>query len=77
MPLSMLGLGTNAVVTGLSGKLEFKKLLSELGFVVGKQVEIIQYTIGNNIVFGIGGARLALDKSMAHCVQILPGSCKS
>lgn len=72
MPLSMMGLGSKAIVTELSGKIEVRKFLCELGFVVGKQVEIIQYTVGNSMIVAIDGARLALDRKMAHHIQIMP-----
>lgn len=71
MPLSMLGLGSKAKVVGLSGKPELNRFLAGLGFIVGNQVNVIQYTFGNNLIVGIGSSRLALDRKMAHCIHIL------
>ncbi|MBF0384312.1 MAG: ferrous iron transport protein A [Candidatus Omnitrophica bacterium] len=72
MPLSMLGLRNKGVVVGLRGKFDLKIFLAELGFVSGKEVEIMQYTSGNNLIVGLGGCRLALDRSLAHLIEIIP-----
>jgi ferrous iron transport protein A len=72
MPLSMLGKGLMAQVVGLRGRPESKKFLADLGFIAGKNVEVIQHIFGNNIIVRIGSARFAIDRKMAHCVEIAP-----
>jgi len=72
MPLTMLGIGKKAKIIGLNGKPEIKKFLAELGFIFGKQVEVLQYTFGNNIIIGLGDMRMALDRKIACYVEINP-----
>ncbi|MBF0216378.1 MAG: ferrous iron transport protein A [Candidatus Omnitrophica bacterium] len=72
MPLSMLGEGLMAEVVGLTGRPELKKFLADLGFIAGKNVEVIQHIFGNNIIVRIGSSRFALDRKMANCVEISP-----
>lgn len=80
MPLSMLGLGLKAEVVGLRGRPELKKFLADLGFIIGKNVEVIQQIFGDNIIVKIGSSRFAIDRKMAHCVEIIPlkeGPCQA
>lgn len=80
MPLSMLGSGLKAEVVGLRGKPELKKFLADLGFIAGKNVEVIQEIFGKNIIVKIGSSRFAIDRKMAHCVEIIPvkeGACRT
>lgn len=70
MSLSMLGIGEKAKIVGLNGRTNIKKHLTEIGFLLGKNIEIIQNTFGNNIIVAIEGTRMALDRRMAHRVDI-------
>lgn len=64
MPLTFIGIGTDAVVQKIGGKPEVKKHLENLGFVVGSQLTVITEQHGNLIV-KVKEARVAISKEMA------------
>ena len=70
MPLTLLNIGEKAHIVGLSCGPKLKKYLMELGFCLGKKIEVIQSSFGDNIIVAIEGARLALDRKMAHQINI-------
>ncbi len=70
MPLTLLSVGEKARIAQITGDSNLRLFLTELGFSLGKGIEIIQHTFGNNIIVKIGNSRLALDRRMAMHIHI-------
>ncbi len=70
MPLTFLGIGEKGRIVGLAGRTKVKQYLAELGFVLGKKIEIVQRTFGGNMIVALEGGRMALDRKMAHQIDI-------
>ncbi len=64
LPLSMTGIGEKLMVNRVSGNEEVRQHLSDLGFVPGTEVQVIQAQDGNVIV-RVRDSRLAITRSMA------------
>ena len=69
MPLTMARIGENSFIKQINGKDTTKKFLESLGFVAGGKVTMIS-SMGNNIIIGIRGTRVAIDKSMAQRIHV-------
>lgn len=70
MPLTLLGIGEKGKIVRLTGPPAIRQYLSELGFVFGKTVEMVQQAFGNGLIVGLDGTRIALDRKMAHHIHI-------
>lgn len=70
MPLTFLGIGETGRITGLTGRLKVRQNLTELGFVLGQKIKVIQHTFGDNIIVALESGRMALDRKMAHQINI-------
>ena len=70
MSLTHLGTGILAKIIRLSGTPKLRKYLTELGFVSGKTIEVLQHSFGNNIIVALGKSKIALNKKIAHHVHI-------
>jgi len=70
MPLTLLAIGEKATISQLTGDLSLRMKLTELGFSLGKGIEIIQETFGNNLIVKLDNNRLALDRRMAFHIHI-------
>lgn len=69
MPLTMVGIGNEVIVSRIAGKPEIKKHLENLGFVSGSKVKIIAEVQGDLIV-NIKESRIAISKDMANKIII-------
>ncbi|MGD1820330.1 MAG: FeoA family protein [Pleomorphochaeta sp.] len=69
MPLSMLGLGESKKVVSISASSELKDRLLSMGFVPGNSVKIINMN-NMGLVLEVKGTRLALNKGLAHLIQV-------
>jgi Fe2+ transport system protein FeoA len=76
MSLALLGTGMPATISGLSGTTKLRKYLTELGFVSGEKVEVLQHSYGNNIIVALGGAKMTMGRKIAHHVHITLGKEK-
>ncbi len=70
MPLLMLGNGETCEVARVKGLPEVKQHLSDMGFVPGSKVTVVQSQNGNMIV-KILDAKVALTKEMAAKIQVV------
>jgi len=70
MPLTLLGIGEKATIAQITGDSELRMFLTERGFSHGKNIEVVQFTFGDNIIVKMGNTRLALDRRMAHHIHI-------
>ncbi len=69
MPLTFMTPGTEGMIKRVSGRDDVRRLLESLGFVAGGKVTMIS-SMGNNIIIGIRGTRVAIDKSMAQRIHV-------
>ena len=70
MSLTMLSVGEKAEVLSINGGSKLKHHLTELGFTMGRSVEVTQRTFGSNLIVALEGTRMALDLKVAHQIQI-------
>ena len=70
MPLTLLSIGEKAKIAHITGDSELRLFLTGLGFSLGRGIEIVQHTFGNNLIVKIGNSRLALDRRMALHIHI-------
>lgn len=70
MLLTFLGIGEKGRIIGLTGCTKVKQYLAGLGFVLGNKIEVVQRTFGDNIIIALEGGRMALDRKMAHQIDI-------
>lgn len=71
MPLSMAEAGKTVVVVRVGGAPATKQRLSDLGFVEGAQIDVIQAQSGNMIV-KVKDSKLAVTKEMANKIVVNP-----
>ena len=69
MPLGMASVGDTNIIKRITGQDEVKQHLSELGFVVGAEVTVVN-ELGGNLILNVKESRVALDKTMAMRIMI-------
>lgn len=69
MPITLFKSGDSVKVVRIGGTAEVKKHLSDLGFVPGAEIEIIQSNSGNMIV-KLLDSKLALTRDMAEKIFV-------
>ena len=69
MPLTFADTGADYVVKKIGGKLEVKKHLENLGFVVGTGVSVVN-TIGGNVIVKVKECRVAISQEMAQKIMV-------
>ncbi len=69
MPLGMANVGDTNIIKRITGQDEVKQHLSELGFVVGAEVTVVN-ELGGNLILNVKESRVALDKTMAMRIMV-------
>ena len=69
MPIMMTKTGDNVTVAKVTGNSNVRQRLSELGFVAGTPVKVVQTHNGNMIV-KIRDSRLAITREMASKIMV-------
>lgn len=69
MPLTLLNVGSVAMVTRLVGNDSIKAHLNNLGFVEGKELKLFSFD-GTNFIVKIDNSRYALNKDLAKRVYV-------
>ena len=69
MPLGMASVGDTNIIKRITGQEEVKQHLSELGFVVGAEVTVVN-ELGGNLILNVKESRVALDKTMAMRIMV-------
>ena len=69
MPLTMTDIGDMVSIKRITGTDEVKQHLSELGFVVGEEISIVNKN-GGNLIVNVNDSRIALDKTLANRIFI-------
>lgn len=71
IPLAVTKGGDSGKIVRISGKCELRRYLSNLGFVVGTDVSVVN-TVSGDLLLDIKGTRIAMGRSMASKVFIVP-----
>ena len=69
MPLGMASVGDTNIIKRITGQDEVKQHLSELGFVVGAEVTVVN-ELGGNLILNVKESRVALDKTMEMRIMV-------
>lgn len=69
LPLTMANPGEPVTIKKIGGKVETKKFLETLGFVVGGVVTVVSEINGNMIV-NVKDSRVAIGKDMANKIMV-------
>lgn len=69
MPLGMASVGDTNIIKRITGQDEVKQHLSELGFVVGAEMTVVN-ELGGNLILNVKESRVALDKTMAMRIMV-------
>lgn len=71
VPLFTAKVGTEGVISRISGKDDVKRHLNNLGFTIGEPITVTQECYGSVIV-DVRGSRVAIDRSMTSKIMITP-----
>lgn len=74
IPLAAMGNGGCGKIVRVAGKTEQRRYLSDLGLVAGTDVSVVN-TVSGNLLLEVKGTRIAMDRSMASKIFIIPGVC--
>lgn len=69
MPLTMLNIGETGEIKRIGGNEETRRLLNNLGFVVGAEVVVVS-AIGGNVIVNIKDSRVAINEDMAKLIMV-------
>ena len=69
MPLSMAKVGETVTIRKITGKVQIRQHLAELGFVVESDVTVVS-ELGGNLILQVKDSRVALDRTMANRIMI-------
>lgn len=69
MPLTMAALGDTVRIRKITGQVQVRQHLAELGFVVDSAVTVVNKLAGNLIV-QVKDSRIAIDKTMANRIIV-------
>ena len=69
MPLSLLSSGNSGKIARISGSGDIRRYLQNLGFIEGREVNVL-YDIGGYVIVGVLDSRIALNKEMASHIYV-------
>lgn len=69
MPITMSDAGKAVTIVNISGNPKVRQHLSELGFVTGEKVMVVN-NIGGNVIIQVKDARIAVDEAMARRIMV-------
>ena len=69
MLLTMLNIGETGEIKRIGGNEETRRLLNNLGFVVGAEVVVVS-AIGGNVIVNIKDSRVAINEDMAKRIMV-------
>ncbi len=69
MPLNLLNAGEHSTIKRIGGSAEVKKHLSNLGFVVGTDITVVN-TLAGNVIVNVKEARIAISEEMARKIMV-------
>lgn len=69
LPLTLADTRAEYIIKRIGGSPEVKKHLSDLGFVVGGKVSVVN-TMGGNLIVNVKETRVAVSKEMAQKIMV-------
>ena len=69
LPLTLADTGAEYIIKRIGGLPEVKKHLSDLGFVEGGKVSVVN-TMGGNLIVNVKETRVAVSKEMAQRIMV-------
>ena len=69
MPLCFADINVELIIKEIKGNDKIKKRLSELGFIVGEKVSVVN-KVNDNVIIKIKGVTLAISEELARRVMI-------
>ncbi|MCR4600765.1 MAG: ferrous iron transport protein A [Clostridia bacterium] len=69
MPVVMIEAGNTVKIVRISGSEKVRQHLSELGFVLGEEITVVN-NIRGNLILKVKDARIALDNDMARRIIV-------
>ena len=69
MPLTLANVGEELTIQKLGGKPDVKKLLENLGFVVGSTAKLIT-ALNGNVIVQVKETRVAISEEMARKIMV-------
>ena len=69
MPLTFANTGEENIIKKVGGNPETRKILENLGFVVGGAVTVVS-EIGGNVIVNVKESRVAVSKEMANKIMV-------
>ena len=69
MQLSFVKVGESAYIRSIHGKDDTRRFLGDLGITQGQTISVVAELAGN-MILTVKDARIALDKSLAHRIQV-------
>ena len=69
MPLLKMDAGARRRIKEVVGNDALRHRLGTLGFVEGMEVEVVA-KVGGNVVVGVLGSRVAVDRTVARCILV-------
>lgn len=75
-PLSFAKAGECGVIERISGSVEVKSHLQDLGFIKGAEIKVIS-VLNGNLIICIKGTRVGLHEEMARQIYIRSLTCSS
>ncbi len=71
-PLTLIDGGVKTHVTAILGGREMQKRLSDIGILVGREVEVVRRGGGGALVVAVGDTRLALGDDVSRKIFVAP-----
>ena len=72
MPLSLVHTGETVLVSKVTGNMDLKRHLGNLGFVEGAEVGMV--SSGSNMIVTVKGARFGIDTKVARHIMTVPAA---
>lgn len=69
MPINFLSPGTEVCVKRIAGRDDTRRFLESLGLVPGGMVTMVS-SMGDNVILGIRGTRIAISRKLADRIHI-------
>lgn len=67
--MNLIGQGNKAFVRRVSGDMDVRRFLENLGFIAGTEVTLIS-SIGGNVIVGVKDSRVAINSEMARHILV-------
>ena len=69
MPVTMSKMGEEVCIKKITGKVETRRFLENLGFISGTKIKVVS-ALGGNLIIHVKESRIALSKDMANRILV-------